>query len=83
MEDVLKKWSSSGKLLLSPKNKGAIVDCAPTAPELKVKYFSSKLIKKPSVDSGFTSSIEGDGALNINEITRVSNVEFNSNHGLK
>ena len=83
MEDGLKKLSTSGKLLLPPKKKGAIVDCVAIAPEVKGKAFSSKLIKNAFIDSGFTSGIEGDGDPNMHAIMRASNVQFNSNTGLQ
>ena len=76
MEDGLKKLMLSGKLLLTPKKKGAIIDCAAIAPEVKGKAFSSPLIKKEFVDSGFASGVEGDGAPNIHAIMKASNVQF-------
>ena len=80
MEDGLKKLMLSGKLLLTPKKKGAIIDCAAIAPEVKGKAFSSPLIKNIFVESGFASGIEGDGAPNIHAIMNASNVQqFASN----
>ena len=78
-EEIAVEW----KLLLTPKKKGAIVDCAVTSLEVKGHDFPSKLMKKAFIDSRLTNKIEVDGDPNIHVIMRASNVYYNSNPGLQ
>ena len=63
IKDGLKKFSLSGKLLLSPKKKVEIVDSAATDSEMKVKEFLSKLIKKAFIDSWSLVALNAIGIL--------------------
>ena len=72
---------SKGFINLPPRKLGAIVDCASTAPQVKAKAFSKKLIEKSFSDCGFTNGI--DGAPNIHAVMNSSNVPFSSDPYLK
>ena len=72
---------SRGFVVLSPRKLSAIIDCASTAPQVKAKAYSKKLVQNTFVDSGFTSGV--DGAPNVHAVMKTSNVPFTSNPSLK